>query len=303
MADDDDDLAVERSIHFYRIDVGTKDDGDPIVFDYKAALEAVGALDAKAGEAYLDLSDQEQLLALVDKGHQMRLCKVRRGALPQKESQGILRDLKLAQGEGLAEPIHLVFWDRNIIGADFNFYGPRASTAATYLALKAAGRCPRDAKIRPLLKQDMQNKIDDIEGVTLFSLQLDPSYAEKIKERDQDLLSAYESMKKIGDPESVEIVLRYRRKTPSTSILERIKGFLGLEDLRENAKKFKVKGVMKSSGRVNSVDLLSDRLISRKSVLRQGRNNKVLNAKSVYAAIEEAYFELKEELEAAAALG
>ena len=63
----------------------------------------------------------------------MLFCQIRRTGLPQLEQAGTVSDLKIADNAGLVEAVHVVFFPDNIVGADFNFYGPRLSRLGYYL--------------------------------------------------------------------------------------------------------------------------------------------------------------------------
>lgn len=53
------------------------------------------------------------------------------------EQAGALSDLRIPTHAGLAETIHIVVFPDNIVGADFNFFGPRLSRFSRYLKEKA----------------------------------------------------------------------------------------------------------------------------------------------------------------------
>jgi len=72
--------------------------------------------------------------------------------------------------------------------------------------------------------------------------------------------------------------------------------------LRENAEKFVVKGLNEEIDAIEEVDVLKDQLISTKRIFRVDKRTRVLDDASAYAAIEQAYSELKADLEAAASI-
>lgn len=53
--------------------------------------------------------------------------------MPLVEEAGGLNGLNLTTNQGLYEPIHLQVFANNIIGVEFNFYGPRPSRLGSYL--------------------------------------------------------------------------------------------------------------------------------------------------------------------------
>ena len=51
-----------------------------------------------------------------------------------------------------------------------------------------------------------------------------------------------------------------------------------------------------ATGRIEALDLLSDKLIVRKQILREDESSRALNSEAAFGAIEEAYTELRPEL-------
>jgi hypothetical protein len=86
-------------------------------------------------------------------------------------------------------------------------------------------------------------------------------------------------------------------------------GLLGLarslvrrDDLDEGVIDFEVKGLNGETGRIDLVDILNDKLVGRKQILRQEGRGRALMDESAYAAVEEAYGELHDELIRAASV-
>jgi hypothetical protein len=73
-------------------------------------------------------------------------------------------------------------------------------------------------------------------------------------------------------------------------------------DLRENALSFVVGGHDRETQRLESVDVLKDHLISNKKIVRMNHKSRALDDNAAYDAIEEAYRDLRTDLEAAASV-
>jgi uncharacterized protein YgbK (DUF1537 family) len=229
---------------------------------------------------------------------------VRRSGLPQVERGGAISPLPIPTTAGLVEQIHVVFFPDQIVGSEFNFYGPRMASLAHYFAVKADGVCP-PVKFEPLLRQNVTQQLDRLQDVRLLQLKIRSSYAAVVSQADQDLGSAFEAAARAGDADELEIILRpraYSRGQLSQRVLDTMRRLLQRPDLREEASRFIVKGMDSVTGRVELVDFLGDQLISRKQIILQDRRTRALDQESAYSAIQAAYDELRDQLVTAASV-
>lgn len=297
--------SVERKIIFYRADVGDDDNGHPIPFDPTPVLRHIETLAFDTNGRYIRAADGNFTLCLVDENrtpHRLRLATSRRSGLPQIEDAGNLRRLGIPAHTGLAESIHVVFFRDNIVGADFNFYGPRVSRLSTYFAVRADSVCP-PITFQPLLRQDILTQINRLRDVRLLQLRIRPAYANIVTQANRDLGSAFEAAARVGEAEEVEITLRPRphsRARLDQRVLTAIRALARRDDLRGNVSGFHVKGFDPETERVELVDVLSDKLISTKRMVLEGARTRAIQADSAYAAIREAHQELHDELVQAA---
>ena len=117
---------IERKIHFFRVDAGVDASGQPITYDPSPALQIIDRLPFTEDESGRYLVDEDGNAIGVwpevrDRRTALRFCQVRRNGLPQVEQAGVVNDLNIADNAGLLEPVHVVFFGENIVGADFNF--------------------------------------------------------------------------------------------------------------------------------------------------------------------------------------
>jgi hypothetical protein len=142
----------------------------------------------------------------------LRFCQIRRTGLPQQELAGNVSDLPIAADAGLLEPVHVVFFADNIVGADFNFYGPRLSRLGYFLRLKSGNTIPL-ASFHPLLRNDVAEQLDHLTELRLFDLKVKASYIKTVRSADASLGDAFAANAKVldGDVEELEIVLRPSR--------------------------------------------------------------------------------------------
>lgn len=297
---------VERKIYFYRANVGADGSGRPLPFSPAAALRHINALPFSNAGRYLADGDTA-LCCWVDRPNprqRFRLGQIRRSGLPQVEQRGALTDLTIPANSGLVESIHVVAFPDNIVGSDFNFYGPRMSRLGIYLETKAAGHCP-DVTFEPLLRRNVAEELDRLCEVRMFNLKIRASYAATVAQANEDLGAAFEAAARAGDAEELEIILRPRRHSRNAladRMLRTARRLARRADLRTEASKFEIKGVRADDGRLEVIDILRDQLIAREEVMKQTRRGRALDSTSAYEAIERAFSELQGELAVAAAV-
>lgn len=296
---------VERKIYFYRSNIGTGKNGKPKLFDPAPIIHHINTLSFHDNSRYLSSSDGSISCCWVENTtprHKLKLGSVRRSGLPQLEQDGNLSPLDIPEDSGLVEQIHVVFFSNNIVGAEFNFYGPRIHRLAHYFIDKANHLC-RNVVFAPLLKQDTAEQLAKITEVRLFRLKIRDSYIKIVEKADRDLGSAFEAAKKVGGAGELEIILKptaYSRGWLSPKILKTIKKLSLFNDIQSEARQFTIKGLNGETGNIDSIDLLNDQLIAKKKILCVDERSRALDSLSAFAAIEEAYEELKDELIVAA---
>lgn len=289
---------LERKIYFYRAEVGTNEHGAQLLFDPKPTLGKILELPfTDEGGRYFKGLEGEEYCAWVD-DHQserpkMRFGLIRRAGLPQVEESGTLTDLNLATRAGLAESIHVVFFPNNIVGIDFNFHGPRLSRLATYMQAK----CDRAfcGNFSALLRNDVLAQLDRLNDIRLFDLKIRTSFAGRVSQADEDLGSAFDAARRMGETEELAVSIR-PAESGQTSMLNRfrqaIRSLASLENFRDEASRFQIRGKCEDSGKVEAIDLLRDQLISKKQIVRLSERGRALDKDSAYEAIVMAHTEL-----------
>jgi hypothetical protein len=296
---------LERKIHFYRSDAGLDRSGKPVAFDPSPALAKIGRLPFSNDAAGRYLTDDDGNAVCAWPGNarttqSLRFCQIRRTGLPQLEQAGKVSDLNIAADAGLLEPVHVVFFTDNIVGADFNFYGPRLSRLGYYLRTKSNNAVPL-ASFHPLLRGDVAAQLDHLTDIRLFDLRVNASYVNTIRQANQSLGDAFAANARVleGDAEELELILRPSkagRLSARQRLLGSLKALVRGRDLRENADRFQVKGKHDETGRVELIDLLRDQLIAKKQILRLGERSRAVDENSAYEAIRAAHDELGDEL-------
>lgn len=291
---------VEKKVYFYRTrleQAGNTQTNQN--FDARAACDFVGRLQFASRERYLLFADGDSL-AVWPKQTSVRsrliIGSLRSSGLPELEQDGQFKKLQVGDSEKIAEKTHVVFFENNIVGAEFNFYGPRLSRLSCYLRSKEVASVEFD----PLLNRDVQDQLVHLQDVRILDLRLRRDGFELLHEAEESLPGALRSLSEKGDAPVVELILRQlprSRKALGSKMLDFVKTLAGLPQTREAAGLFKVHGKDDRTNRVNVFDLLEDKFVSKRTVAKEGTKHRVIDSDSMFAAIEAAYADLRPQLE------
>ncbi len=303
---------VERKIHFFRADVGVDDGGVPLTFDPQPALQAIDSLpftNDDSGRYQFDV-DGNAVCLVGHSGapnHSVRFCRVRRTGLPQLEQGGNISDLNLSPDTGLLEAVHVVFFPdkvpgTNIVGTEYNHFGPRISRLSSYLHEKSNEAVPYPT-FRPLIRDDAAEQLNRLTEIRVLDISIHPSFADVMRQADQSLGDAFEANARVVDePESVQVVIkpnRQARKSTLARLLGPLRSLLNQNDARPAFDRLQVRGRCDDTGRVETIDLLKDQLISTKQIVRLNERGRALDPDSAFQAIRDAYQELGDSLQLA----
>jgi len=200
--------------------------------------------------------------------------------------------------EGIAESIHIVFFEDNIVGADFNNFGPRISSLHRYFAGKANHLTSELKDFGSLADPDVERRLDGLEELRLLQIRMRPADAEILRNYHRGLAGAFDAASEYLEHDAeMELVWRpkahSRKRGIGREILNAIRSIYRQEKLRGRAETFRVQGLDNDRNSTDLIDLLSDRLVVKKKMVRQSPRTRAVVADSAYTAIEEAYEELK----------
>jgi hypothetical protein len=287
---------LERTIHFHRIFVG----GDArglTPFDPAPALAALQRILA-TDDRYLEQGERVTL-AIPDHDlppQRLRLLNIRRTNLPHVEAAGVLTPLGLDPAAGLAEQIHLVFFPDNVVGSEFNFYGPRATRLGELLR---ARNIERQVELRSLVRDDVIGRLDDMEELTMATIRIDRAAIGAVRRIDPSLSEAFERTAEFSEQGEIGLSLR-RIPHTRTRLSDRVRGaFRNLardDEVRHIARALQVEGRNPVTRELELLDLLESELVTTRRILRTDPRSRVLDSEDAYAQINSAYDELLPEI-------
>ncbi|HEX9242080.1 MAG TPA: hypothetical protein VF875_06510 [Anaeromyxobacter sp.] len=240
----------------------------------------------------------------VDGPKHAKLARIRKRDLPQVEDHGKLNPLAIPRTSGLAEQIHFVLFPQNIVGCEFNFYGPRPSRISQYLTTKAPVGGAFD--LAPLLRRDVSEQLAHLGELRAMHIKTRSSYSATLRQMDAGIGAALDALAERGNADVVEVILKAprsrRRPGLKHNLINFVKRVAARDESRTEMRRFTVSGVSDESGKIQEVDVLSDFLIARREMARVGANTRAVQSDSAYQAIENAHHELRRDLLDAAGL-
>ena len=209
---------LERRIYFFRADIRQNQELKPWDCKPSAIIKKINSLPFThdyGGSRYQRDEDGNDLCILthVPDYEVLRFCRVRRTGLPQLEQKGHIQALNIAPEAGLLEAIHVVFFPyNNILGIEYNHYGPRISRLVPYLVERQA--ISSNAIFRPLLQGDVAAQLDRLTEIRFLDFSIHPLYTDRIKQADRSLGDAFDAANQVlDDPDTIQLILKSRRSS------------------------------------------------------------------------------------------
>jgi hypothetical protein len=292
---------VERKIHFYAIKFPKYDDkgGVGYVTPY-VVFGRVGALFGKPN-MYL-LVGQDAVFARVDSVRRNEILGAvitsRRSNWPWLEQGGNISPLIIPTGSGLGEVTHFAIFEEKILGVEYNFYGPRANRLCDYVK-HAARPLIDEVDLILLINKDAAKTLRRFGEIKEFDLRVRADAAAVWEDASPDLASTFRTFGKLTDADDYEIVFRKKGRNKWFSKLgfrKILPEFLSRADVRDKTDICRVRARDINTNKTASYDLLADRMILAKKVVKPDTRYNAVDQEGMYNAIREAYAELREHL-------
>jgi hypothetical protein len=299
------DNTILRKIYFYQIvavDPERKVDFDDLV----NSVTEVHNIPWTNESRYKDNGDGNSVCMWCDNFKpqiRIKLGTRRTTGLPDVEILGNLTPLEIAANAGLSEQTHMIIYKDNILGSEFNFFGPRPQQVKYYLEDKT-GINP--IKLEMLLQKDMEKRLASFREIRLLRLRFKKSEAELLSEMAAGGLA--ETLKAVKNSPSTVIDLtlkneKYSREPLLRQVFDSVKKLVKNSGSKEILEVFNIQGYNAEKNQLEMVDLLGDGLITSQQVIKQGPKQRNTNSVSMYDAINKSYIELRDSINKAATIG
>ena len=213
----------------------------------------------------------------------LKMARVRLDGLPQRYRAGELVDLDLAANEGIADATHLSFFGDGIIGAEYNFHGPKASHLRHYLDAVAPDL--QKIMVEPLLKQQAAEQFRRMrQQLTLVEIGIRRSSLDVLLEADDPNGNVFQTLRantEIFGAERLHLTLSRPSDGGGRSFLPAfamnlVQRLARHEPFLRAATTFRVEGFDPAEQEQSVLDLLSENLATTVRVARMNRNRVIV---------------------------
>jgi len=295
-----DESVVSRKVYFFRIEhFSTVKNHLPGSFQRIANLPF-----DETGRYQKDITGNSRLLGYPDTLSyplRLRFGRTRKDQLPDVERGGHLETLELSEDAGLIDVCHLIIFEDGHVAAEFNHDGPRIAKLGIYLFEKG-GNLPTAPRFLSLFERDIEEVVAELESVRILEIEVPPETSQLLREADDNLASAVDASAKAGGTKSVRLTLS---ADPSSQKLHPIATALASiirtrPREREAFKTLKATGYLQGSSTRRYIDILEERLVSGEIFPKNHDRSRSIKTEDAYKLIEQAYWDRKDRLEAAA---
>ena len=227
-----------------------------------------------------------------------RIVLCRRSLLPEIEDSGNLTSLQLAENAGLAEITHFKYFSNfNILGVEYNFYGPKSGNIVEYFQNKLIG-CIDMFRVTSVIDNTWSELLNsDRYQLSMFGFKATRNAADSIRRLNNSLGEAFDAAASIEDVEEIELIVRRRSRSRESFSPE---GFCWRNLFENNfmhREEFEKLSVgLVEDGHNRTLNLLEDKLCVNKVVRVVEGRTRSLESTSVYAAISSAFEDCRDQL-------
>ena len=285
-------------VYFHKV-LPRVDDPD-FVLDRVALIGAIRGLSG-TDDFHLEEGHEQYLCAVADQAaapQRFRFYRVRRRNLPETEEAGAFEELDLDPERGLAESIHIVLFDGDVIGSEYNHYGPRISLLPSFLRQ----RCAHDIRLKQLVRRDVIEAILNMQDIRLLRLKVEPGAAAALQKRGTGLGGAFDAAEVFSAGKYMDLTLASDHRDDA-GFTEKVKRFFndlrgdGANDADALLDVAQVYG-RSEEGSLEWFDVLKERVVLSREIERESPRSRALDKDAAYAAIIEAHAQVRADLDA-----
>lgn len=285
---------VERRIYFYKYRQLAKGKPLPTPQDIVNVLKSrpIESMNLTDGRKFFgeDVSNTNEI--------RLRFTESSRFGLGKLEENLKLLPLPLTTNQNVAESIHLQFFGDSVVGAEYNFRGPRVSQLEYYLSERypELGRL----KFSPCINRELQEKIQKSRGVNLLKLRVTSSNVGVLERLDEDLgLLARNTMEQTFAREvTLKLMNRSLKDDKFTKWAMNVVGkLMGDPDAQAHFATTRVH--TKKDKQTDKFMIFEDKLQFIAQIILVNPNERSVDTEDVFLKINEGYLELQNDLKKA----
>ena len=290
-------ITIKRTIYFYKIKF-LDNHGNPV--DPLPLFTFIDRLPFAYPGRYYKRVDQSLLSMHVDNltdPISFQLGLTRMDALPMIDDRGTLNPLLLPTNtSGLYEPFHATLFSNNILGAEYNYFGPRIGNLVLYLKDKL-NHSVRDVVLINLVRPDLYTLLNNLSEIKVFTLEIPRQNVGITGELHSNLQSGFENMAACSDADNIQVrICNTSNRDPDIQLpfKDRLAEFV--MHRRNEIKNLRLKAREFESEVFKDYNLLDYFMYSKKEVIKEEAAGRHVQSQDMYRAIQDAYNEFIDEI-------
>ncbi len=290
-------MVLERKIYFYRMLLRANGQ----VVEPQTVFSYINSLPFDETGRYLTIDDGNIRSMFVDSTAsplRIRMGTKRVKGLPIIETMGRTSLLTIPPESGLYEPMHFMIFNNNVVGFENNFYGPRPPSLKSYI-LNKAPELVDEVELLPLMRHDIHELLARIGEVRNLRLRVNRDMGNYLRDLDDNLPDALAALRRLTDAENIEVILRcnkYSRTGIVVRFLNGLADWISRPEVRAGVDDLKIRARDQNTEEIEEFDLLQQYLLSVKQIVTQDEVHRSVDTNAMYSAINEAYTELRSEI-------
>ena len=300
---------LQRTIKFYYLHLGRNEAGERITLNPSLIPRKIDEI-WESGEGYMNYN-QDRMYCQNHGGdqysqglfHKISMVKVRSTNMPHfHEDGGNLTPMP--PGSQLGERCHICLFENNVVGVEYNHYAPRPTALLKYLQNNCSESFWAEGRMAALITRDVADKVMNMEDIALvrFSIERDAITEESVSD-ESPLGLALEDLAEYNLDE-MQITLKRGKNNRSgfidRAVLGRLRRWVSPnnDERMPEFNRIFIKGKMEGEDKLKHIDFFNNTIQKKGVEVNCEQNSRNASSDSAFAAIEEVFLELHNDIHA-----
>ena len=291
---------IERKIHFFYLE-GISEIKEKDYELLSKSFKYIEGLSFDVDGRYQKIDNTSSISTVIYENRRVIRGKIgnrRTNGLPLKESAGKEEPLELAGDESLFEPSHFIIYPPGILAMEFNSFGPRATSIRHYLVEKVP--FIDHINVNYIVNDDANGIINSISEVFKIEITALSYGLDRLAKLDESLFQAFKAAHKASvSSEKISIELWSHANNEiglNNQWWKNIGKWLKVPSNRDIIDKMQLQGNAIGKEKAEYFDVLAEKFVKQKIILKQDENHRVVNSASAFQAINEAFKEVETDI-------